>query len=65
MDECMVQTDSLSETICTTEDQYKATTQQLKIVDSPITKPCSVSMAEQCQFILSPKQLTKIQIGMK
>ena len=54
----------VSDTVWTSKTQTRAVSSDgLTVVYSPLTKPCSVGMAEQCQAMLTPRELSMIEIG--
>ena len=60
-----VESNNTSDTVWTNDRQRIITNNnELITVESPFTKPCSVTMAEHCQTVLSPRELSLIEIGM-
>ena len=54
---------TVDSTTWSTQTQMEATGSELAWVESPLSKPCSVKMADECQAVLTPRELSMIEIG--
>ena len=54
---------TVDNTTWSNQTQMEATGGEVALVETPFSKPCSVKMAEECQMVLTPRELSMIEIG--